>query len=102
MVDPLQRLASPELDVGSNLIVAAPRGMQLAADVAEFLDQGRLDVHVDIFAFQNERKMATLDFSLNFRQCSHNLLALVVVNNPTCASMCAWAIEPWISCLKSR
>jgi hypothetical protein len=33
---------------------------------------------VDIFALQDERKSSTFDLSLDFRQSSHNLLALTV------------------------
>ena len=76
-VDPVERLAGPEFEVGGDLVVAASRRVQLAADIAQLLDQGRLDVHVDIFALQNERKMPGFDLSLDFRQSSHNLLAFV-------------------------
>ncbi len=76
-VDPVEGLARPELDAGRHLIVAAPRRVQLPAHVAEFLDQRRLDVHVDIFTLQDERKIPILDLSLDFRQDSLNLLAFV-------------------------
>ncbi len=71
-VDPVQSVAGPELDVGDDLIVAAPRRVQLPADVTEPLDQCGFDVHVDVFAFQDEREAARLDFRLNLRQSSHN------------------------------
>ena len=35
-------------------------------------------MHVYVFALEIEQKFATCNFSLNFRQCSHNLLAFVV------------------------
>ena len=87
-VDPVERLAHPELDVGRDLVVAAPRGMQLAADVSQFLDQRRLDVHVDIFALQDERKIAHSRFQPGFPTdartiCWHSS----VVSKPTRASM---------------
>jgi hypothetical protein len=51
--------------------------VQFAADVAQFLDQGQLDVHVHVFALHPERELPTLPFSLDFRQGSLNLLAFV-------------------------
>ena len=65
------------LDVGRDLVVAAPRGVELAADVAEPVDQRGLDVHVDVFALEDERKRPRLDLRPNFRQSPHNLLAFV-------------------------
>ncbi len=76
-VDPVDGLANPELHAGRDLVVAAPRGMQLPPHIAQFLDQGRLDVHVDVFALQDERKSLTLDLSLDFRQNPLNLPAFV-------------------------
>ena len=77
LIDPVERIARPELQVGDNLIVSTPPGVQLAADIAELLDQGRLDVHVDVFALQDERKIPTFYLSLDFRQartiCWHSL-----------------------------
>ena len=40
--------------------------MQLAADVAQLLDQGRLDVHVDVFALEDEREIPDFDLRLEF------------------------------------
>ena len=39
-VDPVERIARPELDVGRHLVVAAPRRVQLAADVAQLRRSG--------------------------------------------------------------
>ena len=61
--------------------------MQLAANVAQLLDQHRLDVHVHIFALKEEGESTRFDLSLNFRQTSHNLLALVAVISPTRSSI---------------
>ena len=68
----------PELDVGRDLVVAAAGGMQLPADIADPIDQGGLDVHVDVFAFQNERECSRFDLGPNFRQSPHNLPAFIV------------------------
>ena len=43
----------------------------------EPLDQGRLDVHVDVFALEDEREPSRLDLRPDFRQAPHNLLAFV-------------------------
>ena len=81
-INPVNRIARPEFQVGDNLIVAASPGVQFAADVAELVDQGRLDVHVDVFALENEREIPSFDFSLDFRQSQHNLLAFVGGQKP--------------------
>jgi hypothetical protein len=74
-VDPVRRFTHPELEVSGDLVVPASPGMQLATNISQFFDQGRLDVHVHIFAFLSEGKLPIFDFSLYFRQCPHNLLA---------------------------
>ena len=56
--------------------------MQLAADIAEPFDQGRFDVHVDIFALLLKQKSPTFDLSLYFGQPPHNLLAFVYRQQP--------------------
>ena len=76
-VDPVESVAGPELGVGRDLIVAAPARVELAADIAELVDQRGLDVHVHVFAFENERKRPRLDLRPDFRQTPHNLLAFV-------------------------
>ena len=77
-VDPVQGIPRPQLDVRDDLIVAASGRVQLATHVPQLLDQGRLDVHVDVFALEDEREVSRLDLRLDFRQGSHNLLAFVV------------------------
>ena len=77
-IDPVQRFTHPEFEISGDLVITASPGMQLATDISEFLDQGRLDVHVHIFALLSKRKAPIFDFSLYFRQRSHNLLALGV------------------------
>jgi hypothetical protein len=75
-VDAVERFTRPELYIGGHLIITAAPGVQLAANIAQLLDERRLDVHVHIFALEEEGKPARFDLSLNFRQTSHNLLAL--------------------------
>ena len=101
-VDAVERISRPELEVGCDLVVAAAGRVQLAADVAELLDQRRLDVHVHIFAIEDERQTPVLDLSLDFRQATHNLLAFLDGEKADTWSIRAWATEPWMSCLKSR
>ena len=51
--------------------------MQFPPHVAQLLDQRRLDVHVDIFTLQDERKSPRFDLSPDFQQASLNLLAFI-------------------------
>src|SRR5262249_12415956 len=60
-VEAVEGVADPELDVGDDLVVAAAAGVQLAADVAEALDQGALDVRVDVFGLHGEGEVAAVD-----------------------------------------
>lgn len=74
-INPIERVANPELDVRCHLIVATSGRMELPADIAEAVDKGRLDVHVDVLAIEPELKLPFLNFRPNIRQASHNLLA---------------------------
>ena len=56
-VDGVDGIADEQLQIGGDLVVAAAAGVQLAADVAQPLDQGRLDVHVDVFELGAEREL---------------------------------------------
>ena len=76
-VDPVEGVADPELDVGADLVVAAAAGVQLAADVAEAVDQRGLDVRVDVLALEHEREAPLLDLGPDIRQAPHNLLAFL-------------------------
>ena len=78
VVNAIEAVARPQLDVGGHLVVPAARSMQLAADIADPIDQRGFDVHVDVFALQDERECASFDLGPNFRQSSHNLLAFVI------------------------
>jgi hypothetical protein len=49
-VDPVDRAAAVEPQVGGHLVVPAPRGVQFAAHVAEPGGEGGLDVEVDVLA----------------------------------------------------
>ena len=55
-------VADPQPQVGRDLVVAAAAGVQLAADVADPVDQGPLDVHVDVFQVLAELELAGGDF----------------------------------------
>ena len=76
-VDPVEGVARPELQVGRHLIVAAAGGVELAAHVAQAVDERGLDVHVDVFTLEDERKIPTFDLGPDFGQPSHNLLAFI-------------------------
>ena len=88
LVDPVESIAGPELGIGRHLIVTASSCVELAAGVAQFGDQGRLDVHVDIFFGDRIFEPASLDISLNFEQALFNR-----------SSIWAWAMDPATSCL---
>ena len=55
-------VADPEPQVGRDLVVAAAAGVELAADVADAVDQRPLDVHVDVFQVLAEVEPAGGDF----------------------------------------
>ena len=81
-VDLVDRLADPEPQIGGHLVVAAAGRVQLAAHVADAVDQRPLDVHVDVFQFDAEREAALLDFLADLAQGLLNLQALVGRNQP--------------------
>ena len=102
-VDPVDGVAHPELRVGRHLVVAAPRRVQLPADVPDPVDQGRLDVHVNVLALEHKRETrpASISARISVRPrtiCWHSS----GVSKPTWASISACAIEPRMSCSKSR
>ena len=70
-------------------------GMQLATNIAQFLDQGRLDVHVHIFALLDEREIAQFRSQPVFPTMFAQFAGIrSIVSSPTLASMFAWAVEP--------
>ena len=77
LINFVNRLADPKPKVGRDLIVATPGRMQLAADVAKAIDEGLLDVHVDVFQFRAEREAALLNFPAYLAQGLFNDLAFV-------------------------
>ena len=54
VVDPVDASRAQSLRSVATWSLRLRRRMQLAADISELFDQGGLDVHVHIFAFQNE------------------------------------------------
>ena len=57
----VDRVAHPQAEIGRHLVVAAARGVQPAAGLADALGQAGLDVHVDVFQRGIEREAAGLD-----------------------------------------
>src|SRR5262249_35049202 len=76
-VHPIDGVARPQPDVGDDLVVAAAAGVQLAADVAEFLDEGAFDVRVDVFEFDGEGEVAALDAAGDLVEGGDDLVRLV-------------------------
>ena len=75
--DGVEAVADPELQVGDDLVVSAAGGVQLAADVADAVDQRGLDVHVNIFAFDGEREASLGDLGPDFQQALHSFFAFL-------------------------
>ena len=50
-----------EAEVGGDLVVAAAAGVELATNVANSVDEGPLDIHVDVFAVAPKREPSALD-----------------------------------------
>ena len=61
MIDAVDGSPAVEPQIGGHLVVAAPRGVQLAAGVAEAVSQGRLNVEMDIFLGGGELELAVSD-----------------------------------------
>jgi hypothetical protein len=60
-VQPVDRVADPEAEIGGDLVVARAAGVQPLAGLADARGQPRLDVHVDVFEPDVEREAAGLD-----------------------------------------
>jgi len=73
----VEGVADPELDVGNDLIVTAAAGVQLAAYVAEALDEGALDVRVDVFQLDVEREFAAINLRGDVVQRGDDLVRFV-------------------------
>ena len=67
-------VADPEPQVGGDLVVAAAAGVELAADVADAVDERPLDVHVDVFELVAEREVAGGDFLMDLLQAGDDLV----------------------------
>src|SRR5262249_56400434 len=69
--------AHPEFDVGDDVVVAAAAGVELAADVPEALDQGPLDVSVDVLQGGGVGELPGLDLGADVVEGGDNLAGLV-------------------------
>ena len=58
-----RRGARVELEVGGHLVVAAARGVQAAARLADQLGESALDVHVDVFQRRVQAPLAALELA---------------------------------------
>ena len=58
---PVDRIAHPEPEIQRDLVVAAARGMQAAAGLADPFGEPRLDVHVDVLERRVEHEAPGLD-----------------------------------------
>ena len=101
-IDLVDRLADPQSQVGRDLIVAAAGGVQLAADVAEAIDQGLFDVHVDVFQFGAERESPLLNFPADFAQRLFNLPAFIGREQANLGQHLGMSREPSMSCAYKR
>ena len=70
-------VAHPEPEIGGDLVVAAARGVQPAAGVADARDQARLDVHMDVLQRRIEVEPPLFDVGADRRQSVANA-ALVI------------------------
>ena len=58
---PVDRVAHPEAEIRRHLVVAAARGVQPPARLADALGEAGLDVHVDVLERRIEREAPGLD-----------------------------------------
>ena len=65
LVDVLSFLAQVQADIQHDLVIAAPGGVQLAAQQTDLLGQTPLDRHVDIFVRGQKREAVPLNLTLN-------------------------------------
>src|SRR6266478_8525669 len=79
---PLDLLFDIKPQVERNLIVSAPRGVQLRARLADFSGEGALDVHVDVLKRFVPLKFSGLDFLLNLAQPGFDFLPFRGGDNP--------------------
>ncbi len=60
-VEPVDRLAHVEPEIGRHLVVARARGMEAPGGRTDQLGEPRFDVEMDVLVFDAERKGAALD-----------------------------------------
>jgi hypothetical protein len=77
-VHAVDRVAGPEPQVGGHLVVATAARMQFAAHVPQAVDQRLLDVHVHIFQFLPQGKLAPIHLAADDLQRRLDLPAFVV------------------------
>ena len=61
LVDSIDGVPNPQSQIGRDLIVAGSAGVEFATDIAQGFDERVLDVHVDIFEFDAERELASIE-----------------------------------------
>jgi hypothetical protein len=75
---PIDFVANPKAQIGGDLVVAAAARVELAADVADPIDQRPLNVHVDVFEILPEVEPASRDFVADLFQAGDDLVPLLV------------------------
>ena len=88
--------------VHRHLVVPGAGGVQALARVPDALGEQGLDVHVDVLIVHGELHLVSLDVRQDGLQALHDLLYLMLLNDPLLASIWAWAMDPAMSCLYSR
>ena len=78
IVDAIEGVPHVQPEIGRDLIVSAPTGVEFSADVADPFDQPALDVHVDVFEFRSQRQVSTLDLFENLAEVCADQLGFVV------------------------
>jgi hypothetical protein len=69
----IELVTDPEPQVGCDLIVPRSSCVKLASDVSERIDQGLLDVHVDVFEFDAKRELLAIDSLLDTQEFPFDL-----------------------------
>jgi hypothetical protein len=80
LINFVNRFANPKPKVSRDLIVATPSSMQLATYVAEAIDEGLLNMHVDVFQFCAEWEAALLNLMAYVAQGLLNCPAFIGSN----------------------
>lgn len=64
-IDFIEGLPDPHSGVRADLVVSAASGVQFAAGVANPINQGLFDMHVDVFELEPHRQFAAIQFTSN-------------------------------------